>query len=252
MKCQDARRRMSAYLDSELDGETTFELNEHLQVCTACAERFAAEHRADLAMIRHLRSGAMPQGMRDSIRARVLAAKGHAPFPARRRLPGGWGLAAAAAVLVVSLGALLRGAGAREIPDPLRDYVEMTAQGSLVDWRASAVRQGSEVELPSGMRLRGGPEDQVHAIAFVGVQENARTGGFDVRLLCCGEPVLLRVMPAEEFTSQGGLALKLGEAGHGAWIQGDIHVSARRIGNRVAIAIARHPVEHVLHSALVS
>lgn len=43
MKCADARKLVEPYLDSELDTETTFEVERHLETCEACSQFFSRE-----------------------------------------------------------------------------------------------------------------------------------------------------------------------------------------------------------------
>lgn len=50
MKCTQVRCYLSPYLDSELDGKTTFEISRHLEICTTCAGLFAQEAKLDLAI----------------------------------------------------------------------------------------------------------------------------------------------------------------------------------------------------------
>jgi len=51
MKCQDARRLLSPYLDSELSGQEAFGVSRHLEQCVACARRFEAEERLEHAIV---------------------------------------------------------------------------------------------------------------------------------------------------------------------------------------------------------
>ena len=43
MKCHDARKWISPYIDSELDPTKTFELSQHLENCESCKTRFGRE-----------------------------------------------------------------------------------------------------------------------------------------------------------------------------------------------------------------
>jgi len=43
MNCLEARKRMQLYLDSELEAETSFEIEKHLESCAECAAMFKAE-----------------------------------------------------------------------------------------------------------------------------------------------------------------------------------------------------------------
>lgn len=51
MRCQEARRLISPYLDSELLGQEAFAVSRHLEQCPECARRFAAEERLERAIV---------------------------------------------------------------------------------------------------------------------------------------------------------------------------------------------------------
>ena len=48
MNCQEARRFISPYLDSELGQTKTFEVSEHLSECESCRRRFEQERSAQI------------------------------------------------------------------------------------------------------------------------------------------------------------------------------------------------------------
>jgi anti-sigma factor RsiW len=54
MNCSDVRRYLSAYLDSELDCNTNLAVNDHLERCGDCAERFEQEAGLESAIRDHL------------------------------------------------------------------------------------------------------------------------------------------------------------------------------------------------------
>lgn len=60
MNCREARRRLSPYLDSELDPTTTFAISEHLRVCDDCRRRFEVERGVDLAVVAKLSVESVP------------------------------------------------------------------------------------------------------------------------------------------------------------------------------------------------
>ncbi len=55
MKCSEARRYASPYLDSDLDDTTTFDVSRHLEGCPACARWFEAQERVEKAIVASLR-----------------------------------------------------------------------------------------------------------------------------------------------------------------------------------------------------
>ena len=56
MKCQDVRRFISAYLDSELDATTHFQIQTHLAECEACGARVEEEKRLEESLVKSVRS----------------------------------------------------------------------------------------------------------------------------------------------------------------------------------------------------
>ena len=94
MSCELVGRDLDAYLDRELDAESSAALREHVMACAAC-RRQLAEREALTKLVR----GAPYYSAPDRLRARVLAQSSRSNS-VRRVLP--W---AAAAVLALSVGA---------------------------------------------------------------------------------------------------------------------------------------------------
>ncbi len=57
MKCEEAGRYLSPYLDSELDPKTSFEMSSHFEQCLSCRDRFESERRIEYAMSVELKKG---------------------------------------------------------------------------------------------------------------------------------------------------------------------------------------------------
>ena len=68
MKCHEARKWTSPYLDSELGQTKTYEISEHLQQCEACARRFEAEGRVDEMIRDRIEPERMPDELWTSLR----------------------------------------------------------------------------------------------------------------------------------------------------------------------------------------
>jgi len=105
VNCNEARRYISPYLDSELDATTIYEISRHLEACPDCARLFAAEEALERAMTGRMRR---PDGDEDRVFRRVLE-QVLAPPRRRRRMPA-WSLlpALAAASALVALSLYLR------------------------------------------------------------------------------------------------------------------------------------------------
>lgn len=96
MKCAQVRCYMSPYLDSELDGKTTFEISGHLEFCPACARLFDHEAELDRAIFERIK---LPEGDESVVLERALKRALSAHGITRRAWP--W----AAAVFLLILGA---------------------------------------------------------------------------------------------------------------------------------------------------
>jgi len=94
MSCELVERDLDAYLDRELDAESSATVREHMRTCAAC-RRQLAQREALSKLVRGAPSYSAP----DRLRARVLA-QSRQSNSVRRLLP--W---AAAAVLVLSVSA---------------------------------------------------------------------------------------------------------------------------------------------------
>jgi anti-sigma factor RsiW len=82
MKCEEASRFLSPYLDSELDPKTSFEISGHCEQCPSCRERFDAEQRIERSIAAELKKNEpKDQEIWRKVRARIVD-----PRPARARL----------------------------------------------------------------------------------------------------------------------------------------------------------------------
>jgi len=95
MRCDEIRRWISPYLDSELDPHTNFEIAQHLEVCPECQGVFEAERRLESALSESLKAGADTEVAWDRAIHRMLAT----PIWGLRR----WQVAVAAMGLVLAL-----------------------------------------------------------------------------------------------------------------------------------------------------
>ncbi len=104
MKCTQVRCYVSPYLDSELDGKTTFEISRHLEICPACARLFALEAELDRAIFERVKR---PEGDESVVLERAL----ERILSPRGMTHRGWLSAAAALLLVLGAWATWRRSG---------------------------------------------------------------------------------------------------------------------------------------------
>lgn len=95
MRCEEIKRWISPYLDSELDPHTNFEIAQHLEACAACRQVFEAERQLEASVAASLATDPQTQAAWDRAVHHVLA--GGILKPRR------WQLAVAAATLLLVL-----------------------------------------------------------------------------------------------------------------------------------------------------
>ncbi len=126
MRCDEVRRYLGPYLDSELDAKTSFEMARHLEACEDCRARLEAEDRLEKAIVGELRR---PEPGDDALWERARA---RAERPRRRA----WLWAAALLVgLAGAAGIFLstRGASASLADVLLQDYLKFQAGRSPLE-----------------------------------------------------------------------------------------------------------------------
>lgn len=194
MNCNEARKWLSPYLDSELGSTKTFEVSEHLRQCPRCAERFESERFVDETMRTRLEKDAMPAEIWSRI-AREVAA----PAWFRRwRSGAGWALAACVALVFIGALTLTRGPGAPAEPWIVHHFAEAAPGDRPYVPAAAEVDTARRVLREEyGLRLATTPEEGAvghHRMELVSVtsRRDARGREFaEVRLNCCGRPVLM-------------------------------------------------------------
>lgn len=156
MKCDDARRVVGPYLDSELDPKTSFEVARHLEACGECRARFEAEGALERALAKEL---ARPEPGDDALFERALR---------RARAPRRWGWAALASSAAAALLLLVLTVGGEGLASDLRkDYEKHARGGTPLEIASSDPREveaffregmglSVPVPVPSGWELRGG------------------------------------------------------------------------------------------------
>ncbi len=256
MNCREARRCLSPYLDSELDPTTTFAISEHLRVCDDCRRRFEAERGVDQAIVSELAVEKMPDEL-----WREIVHPLRAPRWIRWRLyvP----LAAAAAIALCVWAGWPWGMDwtrERIAPQPhwvVREFLAETSNGQPF---ASADAQ----TVPAGMTMPLKPFSDLvvtitgeaarrHAVQLVRLDTVRGADGaavVEVRLNCCGEPVIVRAAKRDqpgrlrEFVGLDAAQLAaLPSAGDG---KRRVSVAEREVGDYVVVAVSRHPMNQLL------
>jgi len=111
MECTSVRKRLTAYIDNELDAQTRGIVKTHLNLCSTCSLEYDGLKKT-LANVRAWRSRPLPEGFVATVRER--AERGEAPRRTRTRLSvllewlvalprPAWQVAAACALLIVGV-----------------------------------------------------------------------------------------------------------------------------------------------------
>ncbi len=253
MDCKAARKWMSPYLDSELDSALTFEVGEHLRSCRACQERFEAERHAEQEIRRLLASDEMPASLWPQLR-REVADGGRASRGAVRRR---WALAASLLLLIGAASYYrYRLMQQEEGPWIVRELA-LLAEEDIFSGGAMPVagtRPGFEdVNFSAfGSRLairatgHGLSTHHVSLISATTVEDEDGRPYVEVRLNCCGQPLLLVI--AEDGASTVPARLANGFSNRlptDVALEG-VNVASRQTSGLILMAASRHPVQHII------
>ena len=257
MQCQETRKWISPYLDSELDPTKTFEVSQHLESCASCRARFEKEGRADELIGAALRR---EESFVDwtAIERQILA-------PVRRVIPirPKWLLAAAACVAIILI-----------IPGV---WPGSTVAAHPAQWAVDELHTLSPdcLPFPEG---RGCTPNEINEIAATAldcrlvipiidgrladhhpvtlIQRNRRSCGdgtdrVEIRLNCCGKPVLLIVGKCSQRGIMKDIAAALEKAGGDyskrcSSHRTNYHVRAIKKGKYIVLAVSTHTVDHLV------
>ncbi len=181
MKCEDVRRYVGPYLDSELDPRTSFEVARHLEGCAGCRARFDSEGVLERALAKEL---ARTEPGDDATWERALRRAG-GPRSGRPwiSLGSSWRWAAAASGVLAAAAVLvwLLALGGNGLASELRkDYRKRARGGSPLELSSRDAREVEEffkdrmglsvpVPVPEGWELLGGRKCALRGIptAFI-------------------------------------------------------------------------------------
>jgi anti-sigma factor RsiW len=162
MRCENVRKYVSPYLDSELDGKTSFEIVRHLELCAECRARFETEEVVEKRISSCLRQ---PQAGDEELWRRAMEKALRRP---RRSPVRVWAAVAAALLLGVGIWRIAASSPPADLVDLLRkDYFAAGRQASHLDVATSdpervsrffRERMNMSVTIPSvsQMELQGG------------------------------------------------------------------------------------------------
>ncbi len=208
MNCREVRRWLSPYLDSELGKTKTFEVSEHLRQCEVCATRFERERRVDASMVEQLSSNV--SGMDFGAMLREAAKP-------KRSLVRSWGLGAMGMAACLALIAWIAVGSSPGRSSAVGDWIASEFVSVAPDAKAFVRVSGDSVDLLGKVKSTLGVSLVMksiaeafpgHAVEVVSVAERGTGGALhyvEVRLNCCGEPVLLAFAARNEMRRLGVL-----------------------------------------------
>jgi|CXWL01.1.fsa_nt_gi hypothetical protein len=247
MNCQQARRCLSPYLDSELDAGTTFAISEHLRICETCRSRFEAEREVEQMITARLQPGHMPNAMWDDI-VRPIRQRSWA----RQRLYA-FMATAAAVVLVAWTGWTLTRSEKVEPHWLVKAFLTDTNGGRPFVSSAPQVNgDGMKMPLEPFADLvvnLAGEAALNHVVQMVRLEAKTDEDGaefVELRLNCCGEPVILRAARRD----RPGRLREIIDADPSRLASlptaDKVTIAEREVGDYLVVAVSRHPVSDLL------
>ncbi len=256
MRCQETRKWISPYLDSELDPTKTFEVSQHLESCAPCRARFEKEGRADELIGAALRR---EESFVDwsAIERQILT-------PARRIIPikPKWLLAAAACIafVLISLGNWPGSTAAAHPAQWAVDELHTLSPHCLPFPEGPGCTPGDVNEIAAavldcklGISITGGLLGG-HPVTLIQPSKltcDAGTDRVEIRLNCCGNPVLLIVGKSAQSGIMKDIAAALEKAGgdySGRCSSQSTNYNVRAIkkGKYIVLAVSTHKVDHLV------
>ena len=250
MNCREARTWMSPYLDSELGPTKTFEVSEHLRTCAACERRFDRERRADQLMASRLGTTEMPGELWSRIGREVSTPR----WVRSLRSPALLALAACVALAILATAVFHEGAGAPLAPPIVRAFAALTPEDRPFARRSSepsvdinaALQEAVSVPLVMAPPSDSFAAHKLEVIEIVRQTDQRGRTYSEVRINCCGQPVLLVLAEPGD----GGLPAAFRDlprtGGPFAATFDGVNVAAHDLGGVVAVAVSRHPVADLI------
>lgn len=248
MNCREIRRWLSPYLDSELGKTKTFEVSEHLRECSACAKRFESERRVDTLMAEKLAD----------VPAMDFGAMLREAAQPKRALLGPWRLGAvglAACVALVAWSMIgLSPAGSGGVEDWIAaEFAAVAPAGkAFVPVSGASTDLLGQVESTLGVSLAMKSIAEAfpgHVVEVVRVARRSRGGRapyVEVRLNCCGEPVLVAFAARSDVEDFGRLPEDVESGSVRRHESSGLTIATWASGELVLVAASRHSVSNII------
>lgn len=250
MNCKESRKWMSPYLDSELGSTKTFEVSEHLRTCPECTARFEAERSADQAMRAQLSNDTMPAELWSKVTASVSTSSWIRALRSQRY----WAMAACLVLAVGGVAVVSRIGPPRHPPLLIQQFVAETpgnrpfaTADSMVatDTLDAVLRDTFRVALSVPSNLEAIGHRNFHVVSTAQRRDAQGREFVEVRLNCCGEPMLMVLARSAGGAWPLGLD-KLSDDAHQAVAFNGVNVGVRDLGDVRAVVASRHSITLVL------
>jgi len=242
---------MSPYFDSELGQTKTYEISEHLQQCEKCARRFEAEGRVDEMIRDRIGQERMPEALWDSLSQVVQTPRSNVMRFRGSRL-------AMAAVLVfafVGVMVLWPQRGTPTMPRIVQAFLSTTPDNApfgatgdrtvLAQQVNATLRRDFGIEIPVPTPEQLAPHTGFELVSATTRTDEAGHRWVEVRLNCCGQPLLVAYSKGGDGTLPRLFDGIDGAGGRESTYEG-VRVASRRVGGGTAVAVSRHPIAGVL------
>lgn len=253
MNCNETRNWMSPYLDSELGQTKTFEVSEHLRRCPECADRFGKEHEVDDTMRSRLGPQTMPDELWSEFRRELT-------MPAWvRRLSSWQGLAVAASLVIAVLSSvvMLRSGDEGqsmpvianrfmvEAPDN-HPFPVVQPDTELVD---EILRLDYGLRFASTTVVEAMGHRDFQLISATRRTDDTGRAYLDVRLNCCGKPVLVTLArPVGGKLPTPFANIHRVHAEPPSLNEQDVKLEYTTMGGVHVVVASRHDVKHIIDS----
>ncbi len=252
MRCNEVRKFLSPYLDSELDPTMTFKVSQHLEQCTRCATRFDREGHAESLIAERLKQ-MEPVVQWATLENVVLSA----PRPIYRRPV--WWVAAAAAVafVLIGFGSWPSASMADSVQWAADELERLSPAGGAFRENQSCSASNYKnmcyevLSQDVDLNLEGLRPHDVKLVAASSKLFQQGGGGVQLLMNCCNQPILVTMGLADTPGEFQGVARSFDEDGIATvTCKGkSYHVAVRRVGQMILVGVAstRHQVDHVIN-----
>ncbi len=248
MRCQDYRRYLGPYIDSELDARTCADIAEHLSLCEGCSRLFAQEQEIERRLVKGLQREKMPEESWSAIYESLSAHDFARPWRVRLAWLVPAAVVPVAAMLLVWFFLLGKPPDAGSLAKPLLEAHEKhltheLALGPGLSWPQELSGLKMLQHLPQSGVMGG------HDIKLIGGQPCyiKKIKGAHVVYTCCNTPVSMFILRKEDMDKFKG-AQRLLDKGKGSAIVdlGNMRLAMKDLKEAVVCSVSSHDTSELM------